>query len=120
MEGIFLLKKSDQMVVELREQMRGGQGTIEIKNIFQVEELKGKVRLFAEITLPSGASIGFHHHEQEEEVYYFLSGVGIVDDNGITREVKAGEVLLTGDGAGHAVRNTGTELLKILAVILLY
>ena len=115
-----MLKTPEQMVVELKEQMRGGQGTVEIKHIFQAGELKGKVRLFAEITLPVGASIGFHRHEQEEEVFYFLSGAGMIDDNGLMREVKAGEVLLTGNGAGHAVQNIGNDSLRMLAVILLY
>jgi mannose-6-phosphate isomerase-like protein (cupin superfamily) len=108
------------MNVELREKMRGGEGTVAIKNLFQPGDLKGKTRLLAEITVPVGASIGFHEHQNEEEIFFFITGKGKVNDNGSIREVKAGDAMVTGGGAGHSVENCGTEPLIILAAILLY
>ena len=115
-----MLKTPQEMATEIREKMRGGDGNIVIKNLFQPEELKGKVRLTAEITIPAGGSIGFHRHEQEEEIFYFISGRGSVDDNGVSKEVGPGYAMLTGNGNGHSVRNVGSEPLVLLAVILLY
>lgn len=115
-----MFRKADELAIEFREKMRGGQGTIKIKHIFKDGELTGKVRLLAEITLPAGSSIGFHQHDQEEEVFYFLSGHGSVNDQGIIKEVGPGDAVLTGGGNGHAIENISDQPLIFLAVILLY
>ncbi|NLW46879.1 MAG: cupin domain-containing protein [Firmicutes bacterium] len=115
-----MIRETNEMELELREKMRGGSGTVRIKHIFKADELKGKARMLAEITLPVGGSIGFHKHDQEEEIFYFISGKGRVDDQGIVKEVKAGDAVLTGGGNGHAVENTGEQPLLFLALILLY
>ncbi len=115
-----MLRKKKEMIVELREKMRGGIGEIQIKNLFQQGDLKGKTRLFAEITIPVGGSIGFHQHEQEEEVFYFISGKGRVKDEDEWKEVNIGDALVTGGGGGHAVENIGNEPLVLMAVILVY
>ena len=115
-----MLNTSEQMLKELRAGMRGGTGTVTIKHLFQPEDIRGKARLIAEITLPAGASIGFHQHDQEEEIFYFISGQGRVDDHGTLKDVKAGDALITGGGNGHAVANTVPEPLIFVAVILTY
>lgn len=115
-----MIHASNEMAVELRENMRGGKGTITIKHLFIQDELTGKARLAAEITIPAGGSIGFHQHDQEEEIYYIISGKGRVLDQDITKEVGPGDAILTGGGKGHAVENAGTEPLVMMAVILLF
>lgn len=116
----MVIRCSDEMEKEFRERMRDGNGTATIKNLFRQGELRGKARLVAEISLPPGASIGAHRHDNEEEIFYFISGSGRVNDNGVSRDVKAGDAMLTGDGASHSVENTGSEPLVFLATILLY
>ena len=115
-----MLRTAQERVSEFREAMRGGEGTIEIKNLFQPGDLRGKARLVAEIKIPVGGSIGFHRHEQEEEIYYFISGRGMVDDQGTKYQVGSGDALLTGNGDGHSVANIGAEPLVFMAVILVY
>jgi mannose-6-phosphate isomerase-like protein (cupin superfamily) len=115
-----MYRKSGEMTVELRENMRGGQGTVAIKHLFKQDELTGKARLVAEITIPAGGSIGFHQHDLEEEIYYIISGQGKVLDQDVTNWVGPGDAILTGGGKGHSVENTGTEPLVMMAVILLY
>lgn len=115
-----MFRKANEMELELREKMRGGNGTVRIRHIFKPDVLKGQARMLAEITIPVGGSIGFHKHEFEEEIFYFIAGQGKVDDQGTIREVKAGDAVLTGGGNGHAVENTGNQPLVFLAVILLY
>jgi cytochrome c-type biogenesis protein CcmH/NrfF len=46
-----MIKKAEEMRLEIREQMRGGNGNVEIMHILNIDEMKGKVRLFAKITL---------------------------------------------------------------------
>jgi mannose-6-phosphate isomerase-like protein (cupin superfamily) len=115
-----MIKRSADMVKEVRDRMRGGTGSVEFTHVFLKEELTGKARLFARLTLPPGSSIGFHAHDGEEEVFYILSGRGTVEDQGAASEVGPGDAVLTGGGAGHSIANPGTAPLELLAVILLY
>lgn len=115
-----MVRKAKEMEQEIRERMRGGKGEVRITHIFKQDELKGKARLVAEITLESGCSIGKHEHAGEEEIFYIIEGEGIVDDNGDMRQVTAGDAILTGGGGYHAIENTGTGLLKMMAIILVY
>ena len=115
-----MFKNSSEMIREIKDQMRGGKGSVEIMHIFMKEELKGKARLVAKITLNSGCSIGKHEHVYEEEIYYIINGKGIFNDNGTEREVAAGDAVLTGNGAFHSIENREDIPLELLAVILVY
>ena len=52
-----MLKRMEDMAKEIRERMRGGNGTIQLQHIFTQDELSGKCRLFARVTLEPGSSI---------------------------------------------------------------
>lgn len=78
-----------------------------------------KVKLFALVELKPGEEVQYHMHVGESETYYILSGEGIYNDNGNKIEVAPGMVTLTPSGEGHALKNTGTDLLRFVAVILL-
>lgn len=115
-----MVRRAEEMFKEIKEQMRGGKGSVEIIHVFKQDELKGKARLCAKIMINPGCSIGLHQHLNEEEIFYIIKGKGLVDDNGEKSEVSAGDAILTGDGAAHSVENTGSEPLEMMAVILLY
>lgn len=115
-----MVRKSSEMLKEIKEQMRGGKGAVEITHVFRQDELKGKARLFARITINPGCSIGLHEHVNEEEIFYIIRGKAAINDNGNIKEVIAGDAVLTGGGAQHSVENIGEEPLEMLAVILLY
>ena len=51
-------------------------------------------------------------------IFYILSGQGIADDNGTQVLLEPGDMLYTGDGSYHAVRNEGEVPLEMVAVIL--
>ena len=57
-----MIREAKDMTNEIREQMRGGKGSVEILHLFKEEELRGKSRLCARIRLEPGASIGMHEH----------------------------------------------------------
>jgi mannose-6-phosphate isomerase-like protein (cupin superfamily) len=115
-----MIKKSSEMLKELKDQMRGGKGTIEITHIMNQTDLKGQARMFAKITIEPGCSIGYHEHAKEEEIYYIIKGKGVVNDNGSIYEMNIGDSVITGNGASHSIENTGKETLELLAVILVY
>ena len=61
--------------------MRGGKGVVSVKQLLQPEEMLGKGRLFAELVIPVGASIGMHRHDGDSEAYYCLKGNGFYYNN---------------------------------------
>ena len=115
-----MIKYANEMFNELKHEMRGGKGTVEITHIFKQEDLTGKARLCARITISPGCSIGLHEHLAEEEVFYIIGGKGLVNDNGTVKEVATGDAILTGNGASHSIENIGQEPLVLVAVILLF
>ena len=98
-----------------RPNMRGGNGTVHLRAL--MPELPAHVRLFSRIELAPGCSIGYHVHEKETELFYFVSGSGRACDDGSWFDVSAGDAMATPDGHGHAVENTGSEPLVLLAAI---
>ncbi len=115
-----MIRRNGTYAVDLRENMRGGKGTVRIEHFWKAEELKGKTRLCARLTLGPGCSIGFHEHKDEEEVFIVIRGRGRIQDGDAPVEVEAGDTILTGDGNGHAVECIGDEPLELVGVIVQY
>jgi mannose-6-phosphate isomerase-like protein (cupin superfamily) len=114
-----MLIKRNEMKTEVKEMMRGGEGNTELVHLVDCENEKN-IRLLAELTLNPGCSIGSHRHENETEYFLILSGEGVVNDNGTEKPVKAGDVVITGNGASHSLRNNGSVPLVLHAVIVTY
>lgn len=115
-----MIKRSRDMVNEVKTKMRGGEGQAIIHHIYKKDELKGNSRLCATITLAPGDAIGEHAHHEEEEIYYMLRGEATVIDDGVPVIIKAGDSVLTRDGASHSIINTGTDICEFMAIINLY
>lgn len=114
----MIVRRKD-MREERKEKMRGGDGTVTMVHMAEPTTLKN-ARLIAEATIPPGASIGDHDHVSETEYYIILSGTGIVVDDGVEKPVGPGDIVITGNGASHSIRNTGTAPLVFHAVIITY
>ena len=112
-----MITRASEHPLDKRPNMRGGNGTVELRAL--VPELPAKVRLFSRIELAPGCSIGYHVHENETELFYFASGSGRASDDGVWFDVSAGDAMSTPSGHGHAVENTGTEPLILLAAVVL-
>jgi mannose-6-phosphate isomerase-like protein (cupin superfamily) len=106
----------DQMTVDKKEKLRGGNGTLRFTNLVPAETFQ-HIKMFSEIRIPPGASIGYHKHEGETEYYVFLSGTGLVNDNGTEYTVVPGDVTITAGGSSHSLSNTGNEELVLYALI---
>ena len=104
--------------VELRENMRSGEGTVKITNLVSNDDLCGKGRLFGKITLEPGCSIGYHVHETDCEIFHILSGSATYNDNGNETVVKAGDTTVTPTGSGHSIANNTNEPCEIVALII--
>lgn len=115
-----MIARNTALTKEIREQMRGGKGAVEIEHWFKPDAFGAKVRLCARMTLAPGCSIGTHTHNGEDEIYLVLSGEGSIQENGEWVPIRAGDAILTGKGGSHGVENNGKEPLVIAAVIVTY
>jgi mannose-6-phosphate isomerase-like protein (cupin superfamily) len=115
--GIMKITPNDY-IKETRTNMRDGEGDVIIEH-FQKEGLPEKCRLMSKITLEPGCSIGHHVHKNETEYYIIAKGEAVVDDDGTDVFCKAGDVIVTPDGFGHSIKNTGSETMEMIAVIIL-
>ncbi len=106
--------------IKVNVNMKGGDGTVTVTNMLKAEndEFYGKGRLFGEIELPVGASIGKHQHNGEMECFYVIEGKGAFDDDGEIKEVSVGDICYTASGSSHSIRNIGDEPLRLVALIL--
>jgi mannose-6-phosphate isomerase-like protein (cupin superfamily) len=108
-----------EMKVEEKERMRDGEGVTRLTYLLDGNTQKN-ARMFAEVTLKPGCSIGYHRHDSETEYYFILSGTGTVNDDGKEVQVKQGDSVITGNGASHSIKNTGPAPLVFHAVIVTY
>ena len=113
-----MIRKENECKVEYREHMRDGAGTVQLTNFINgADELYNKGRLFAKITLQPGCGIGYHVHEKDSEIFYILKGTAQYNDNGVEKEVTAGDVTICPAGEGHAIHNATDEVVELVAVI---
>ena len=105
-----------KMEKEVRPRMREGKGECTI-TLLAGRQLQKHCRVFSEIEIPAGASIGLHDHIAETEYYLIQEGKGLVDDDGTLVAVNPGDVVVTTGGAKHSIEAIGNSPLKLVAVI---
>ena len=114
-----MIFKAGNIVRERRESFAGGSGggycshslppTVQIPGTRFLQ--------VSRIELDPRAAVGDHLHAGNEEIYWILSGSGVFRDDGVEVPAHPGDMLLTLKGHRHALRNTGTEPLVFLAVV---
>ena len=104
------------MKVEEIVHMRDGEGTV-IKTFVAPAAPDMHLRLLARFLIRKGCSIGNHAHHGEVEYYYILSGQGVVTENDGEKTVNPGDVVITGWGQSHSIRNEKDQDLEFVAVI---
>lgn len=66
----------------------------------------------AEAVVPAGTATARHFHKLSEEFYYILEGAGVMEIDGETNRVMAGDAILIPPGAWHQI--TAVETLRFL------
>ena len=113
-----MIKMAGEQLVRVRENVRGGEGTLVFHDFLLAEESFGAGKLFSRTVIPSGCSIGEHRHEGEFEAYYVLSGAVEVLEGGEWRKLNRYDTHICANGESHALRNTGEETAEVLMLIL--
>lgn len=115
-----MVKRKDELTVIRNEHMKGGNKTVLITKAVEQDEINGKSRLIAKITLEPGASIGEHTHLDEEEIFYIIKGSATYNDNGTVVTLNEGDSCACLGGQSHSISNDTNEVCELMAVILLY
>jgi len=111
-----MIKTSEQIKIET-ECNAAGEVKLFLSQLGDFSDISKNLRTFAHAVLKPGEEVEFHIHEGESESYYILSGKGLYDDNGELIEITKGTVTCTPSGSGHGIKNTGTENLEFIALI---
>lgn len=111
----MLIKRVD-MMKKIRKELKGGKGDIKFLDHFE-KDLVPNCRLFSEMTIPIGGSIGEHTHINETEIYLIREGIAAVTDNEKNVIAEVGDVVVTGDNQTHSIENIGKVPLVITAII---
>lgn len=119
MEMIKMIRRSAERNIKKFEKRFDGDGFITVQNLINEDgEINGKGRNFAHTVLNPGCGIGYHVHNGDMEAYYVLKGTGEYNDNGTVTTVNPGDTTFTYSGEGHSLKNTGSEPLEIITLIL--
>lgn len=103
--------------IDRRVGVRGGHGELEMAEILK-GDIFTKVSLLGVLTLFPQSSIGLHEHEEDGELYHVLEGKGIFNDNGVEKEVVAGDFCIITKNQKHGITNTSTEQdMKLLVCV---
>lgn len=112
-----MIIKANECKVDVRKNMKGGDGTVYMTDFVSPEELNNKCRSFGMIHLEPGSSIGYHVHEGESEFFYILSGTAVYTDNGVECEISAGDTAVVTSGNGHSIANRSSEPCDLIKLI---
>jgi len=102
--------------IEYSENRCGGNGTLTVHKLMTGEDLNGHGMGVNLIEFPPGSSIGLHQHVDSTEQYYVLEGEGLFWHNAEKIPIKKGETGIMVSGEQHGIENTGSSVMKIIAV----
>ena len=113
-----MITRPSGRIPEERTNMRGGDGTVVMESYLEKSLFPKHFRVFCEIVLEPGCSIGEHTHEGECEVFRITEGEGVYGDNGVEKTVSAGDVTVCFSGESHSIANRSDKTLKLFAAVI--
>ena len=113
-----MYKTSEQIKTEIKLNNEGKE-RMYMTHLADFDMANPKIKLYSLVQLKPGEEVQYHMHVGESELYFIMSGRGEYNDNGTVVEVTPGMTTLTPSGEGHALKNTGSEMLSFIALNLL-
>lgn len=86
------------------------------KRVFVKKGQMGNITQIALATFLPGQVAPAHSHPDMYETFIVQSGIGTIEVDNTTFEVKVGDCVLVSPGESHEVKNTGEEILEILNI----
>ena len=112
----MLIKKEEQ-VKTLVANLRGGDGTVD-KRDYPLSVMPENAKMFAELRLEPGCSIGAHQHVGEYEVFFCKEGEIVLNDNGTEKLFRTGDFAVCADGETHGIANRTDKTAAVYAAII--
>ena len=112
----MVIRKENQRL-QVRDNVRGGNGTLENRHIIEPDAMFGSATLFTEFFFDPGDSIGVHAHDNDAEVYYMLEGSATIIDDGVETVLNPGDAQFCADGHTHGIYNHTDKDAAFLAII---
>ncbi|MCC8126924.1 MAG: cupin domain-containing protein [Clostridiales bacterium] len=113
-----MIKRKADIGETVVKNLQKGNGDTIFHHFMTKEESYQAGRVFAQVTLNPGCSIGVHEHHGEFEGYYILSGEALVTDNEETAILTPGDYHMCKDGDSHGIACYGDEALQFIALII--
>jgi len=113
-----MIKLYEDLVKTQVDNLRGGDGHVIRQEVFSEADTQGKTMLCAIQTVPPGCSIGIHSHDPDAEFFYVISGTIRVIDDGVEKDLKAGDSNFSGAGGSHGVVNVSDEDAIMMCVVM--
>ena len=111
-----MLVRAQDSKRQMVEGLKGGIGTVEKR--LCLETLPEGAKMFAELTLTPGSSIGEHKHTGEYEIFFCTQGELVLADEGVEKLMHAGDFAICPDGGTHALYNRSDAPASVFASII--
>ncbi len=112
----MIIRESERLHEKV-EHFRGGDGVVD-KISYALEKMPPHGKMFAEIRLQPGCSIGPHVHEGEYEFFFFREGEIVLNDNGTDRVMHPGDFAVCYPGEMHGIANRSDKPAAVFASII--
>lgn len=112
-----MIVRAAERAAEENANMRGGDGTV-VRHVCALPRMPENAKLFQEIVLNPGCSIGLHSHSGEYEIFYFMTGEITLHDNGEEKLMHPGDFSICYDGETHGIANYTQEPASVFAAII--
>lgn len=113
-----MIRKESQRSISIKENVKGGIGEVEFKDIASSEELFNKIKMYSVLSLKKDCGLGYHCHEGEEEVILIKKGKAEYNDDGDICELSEGDIAICLDGHSHSICNKQDGILEFVALVL--
>lgn len=113
-----MIRKINEREISIKENLKGGKGSINFRQIGRNEDFYNKIKMFSTLTISPGDSIGYHTHINEQEIMLINKGEGLYKDDDKELIVHEGDVTVCYENHYHGIENTSNKNLEIIAMVI--
>lgn len=113
-----MIIRAEERMQTLTPNARGGTGVFDKRDCLTAEQMPANARMFAEIKLDPGCSLGVHQHTGEYEIFFFHEGEITLTDGGSEHKMHPGDFAICHDGESHGIANRTDKPASVFAAII--
>jgi mannose-6-phosphate isomerase-like protein (cupin superfamily) len=113
---VFMHMKLDKSLLKPVPSRYGGKGTLKYRRALGPEVFRTNWGYVDHVSIPPGATLGYHRHDLQEEIHYVISGKGRVTLNGETVEISPGDCVPVRLREAHGFENNAEQDLELMVI----